>query len=59
MHSVDCVTDYHIDYFDKGQIAFKVFGYPFFKGTNVQSAKIVKNALNDPRMNAKEKEAAI
>lgn len=59
MHSVDCITDYHIDYFDKGQIAFKVFGYPFYKGSYDAAVPIVKNAVNDPRMNAAEKEKAV
>lgn len=59
MHGVDTITDYHIEYFEKGQIAFKVFGYPFYKGRFDKSIKMEKNAINDPRLNAAQKEAAI
>lgn len=32
LHSIDCMTDYHLEYFNKGQIGVKVYGYPFYKG---------------------------
>lgn len=45
IHSVDCITDYHIDNFDNGLIAFKVFGYPFYKGTDVYNEKAKRQDL--------------
>lgn len=57
LHSVDCITDYHIEYFDKGQMAVKVWGYPFYKGRYSEAVKIEKDIF-DPRMNAAQKEVA-
>jgi len=33
VHSIPLITDYHTEYFDKSNVAFTIFAYPYYKGS--------------------------